>query len=94
MLFLRILVKVTPFVVERFFSRLSVNANKCSIVHFCFRLCTLVPGINAGLCDVVAFDRALRGKDIITGKDGENPKSIGKALQNYEKVQAPEVSWY
>lgn len=49
-------------------------------------------GINAGLCDVVAFDRALRGKDIISGKDGEKPKTVSAALENYEKVQRPQVS--
>ena len=40
---------------------------------------------------MVAFDRALRGKDIITGKDGEAPKSLRAALQEYERVQAPQV---
>ena len=52
----------------------------------------MLVGINAGLCDVVAFDRALRGKNIITGKDGEKPMRISTALQNYEKVQGPQVS--
>ena len=52
----------------------------------------MLVGINAGLCDVVALDRALRGKDILSGKDGEKPKSIREALENYEKVQGPQVS--
>ena len=48
-------------------------------------------GINAGLCDVVALDRALRGKDILTGQDGEKPESLGAALKEYERVQGPQV---
>jgi len=48
-------------------------------------------GINAGLSDVVAFDRALRGKDIITGKEGKTPENLGAALKEYERVQGPEV---
>lgn len=47
-------------------------------------------GINAGLCDVVAFDRALRGNNILTGEKGEKPESISAALQKYEKVQVPQ----
>ncbi|CAB9517697.1 Kynurenine 3-monooxygenase [Seminavis robusta] len=48
-------------------------------------------GINAGLCDVVALDRALRGKDIITGKEGETPANLGAALKEYERVQGPQI---
>jgi len=49
-------------------------------------------GINAGLCDVVALDRALRGKDTTTGKEGEKPENLGASLRKYEEGQKPQVS--
>ena len=48
-------------------------------------------GINAGLSNAVAFDRALQGKDVIAGKDGQTPENLGAALKEYERVQGPEV---
>ena len=51
-------------------------------------------GINAGLADVEALDRALQGKDLISGKFKDSASSlpsIGSALKEYERVRAPEV---
>lgn len=55
-------------------------------------------GINAGLSDVVAFDRSLRGVDEITGKekvknnsDGSSMPKLGTALKKYERVRGPEL---
>lgn len=49
-------------------------------------------GINAGLSDVESLDRALKGKDIITGEDtGSTPATLAEALETYERVRAPEV---
>lgn len=48
-------------------------------------------GINAGLCDVVALDRALRGKDLISGEDQQKPETLGAALKEYERVQGPNI---
>lgn len=50
-------------------------------------------GINAGLSDVVALDRALRGRDIISGEVKKEPEKLGVALTEYEKVQKPEVEY-
>ena len=56
-------------------------------------------GINAGLGDVVALDRALKGVDLQTGltkeKNGTNselPPKLGSALKEYQRVRGPEVS--
>ena len=50
-------------------------------------------GINAGLQDVVALDRALQGQDIQTGEDvtegGLVPK-LGEALRKYQANRGPE----
>lgn len=48
-------------------------------------------GINAGLCDVVALDRSLRGKDVVSGEDKKVPENLGEALQEYESEQEPQV---
>jgi kynurenine 3-monooxygenase len=51
-------------------------------------------GINAGLSDVEALDRALLGKDIVSGefKDSAKPlPALGDALQEYERNRIPEV---
>ena len=49
-------------------------------------------GINAGLADVESLDRALRGKDIITGEDQDKkPQNLAQALQTYERVRSPEI---
>jgi 2-polyprenyl-6-methoxyphenol hydroxylase-like FAD-dependent oxidoreductase len=48
-------------------------------------------GINAGLCDVLALDRALKGKDIISGEKKNEPEKLGEALKEYEQDQAPQV---
>eukprot|EP00545_Synedropsis_sp_CCMP1620_P013649 CAMPEP_0119028420 /NCGR_PEP_ID=MMETSP1176-20130426/38846_1 /TAXON_ID=265551 /ORGANISM="Synedropsis recta cf, Strain CCMP1620" /LENGTH=592 /DNA_ID=CAMNT_0006984545 /DNA_START=49 /DNA_END=1827 /DNA_ORIENTATION=+ len=50
-------------------------------------------GINAGLADVEALDRALKGKDIVTGNDSSSapPATLAEALETYERVRAPEV---
>lgn len=64
-------------------------------------------GVNSGLGDVVALDRALRGVDVLTGKEkkkvgrtwrrrkkGEKKKkkpSLGMALKTYERVRRPEI---
>ena len=49
-------------------------------------------GINAGLADVESLDRALRGKDIVSGKDlDEKPQNLAQALQTYERVRLPEI---
>jgi kynurenine 3-monooxygenase len=45
-------------------------------------------GINSGLQDVIALDRALKGEDITTGKIIESrkkPESLGAALANYQR---------
>lgn len=47
-------------------------------------------GINAGLNDVLALDRALRGQDITTGKDTVQPESLSAALSIYEENRGPE----
>lgn len=49
-------------------------------------------GINAGLTDVEALDRALLGQDLITGEQGTPPATLGDALKTYEKVHSPEVA--
>ena len=61
-------------------------------------------GINAGFTDVLTFDRALRGVDLISGEKkskakqaGEKDPSqskpkLGEALKEYERVRSPEVS--
>ena len=41
-------------------------------------------GINAGLCDVVQFDRTLRSTE----------GNIGAKLRAYERIQGPEVCHY
>ena len=49
-------------------------------------------GINAGLADVESLDRALRGKNIITGEDlDRRPQNLAQALQTYERVRMPEI---
>jgi kynurenine 3-monooxygenase len=49
-------------------------------------------GINSGLSDVDALDRALQGKDILTNEASDTPPaSLGDALKEYERVRAPEV---
>jgi 2-polyprenyl-6-methoxyphenol hydroxylase-like FAD-dependent oxidoreductase len=49
-------------------------------------------GINSGLSDVEALDRALQGKDILTNEASDTPPaSLGDALKEYERVRAPEV---
>ena len=40
---------------------------------------------------MVALDRALRGKDVITGEEKETPESLGSALKEYEREQGPQV---
>ena len=51
-------------------------------------------GVNAGLQDVVALDRALRGQDISTGSPAVGDKAnyfmLGDALDAYQKNRAPE----
>jgi 2-polyprenyl-6-methoxyphenol hydroxylase-like FAD-dependent oxidoreductase len=49
-------------------------------------------GINMGLQDVEALDRALVGRDLITNEQSETPATLGAALKTYEKVHAPEVA--
>lgn len=50
-------------------------------------------GINAGFADVVSFDRALQGKDIVTGNDlDKKPSNLAESLKTYEKVRAPEIA--
>jgi 2-polyprenyl-6-methoxyphenol hydroxylase-like FAD-dependent oxidoreductase len=49
-------------------------------------------GINAGLADVEALDRALQGKDLISGDDqNEKPVNLAQALKTYEQVRVPEI---
>jgi 2-polyprenyl-6-methoxyphenol hydroxylase-like FAD-dependent oxidoreductase len=49
-------------------------------------------GINAGLADVESLDRALTGKDIITGEPiGQGRPSLEEAFNTYEKVRVPEI---
>jgi len=48
-------------------------------------------GINAGLMDVIALDRALRGDDIVKGNaTGRFPASLGQALDRYQRNRVPE----
>ena len=48
-------------------------------------------GINAGLQDVLALDRALQGRDIETGQAKyAAPPSLGQALRNYQANRGPE----
>ncbi|KAL7570692.1 hypothetical protein ACA910_017816 [Epithemia clementina (nom. ined.)] len=48
-------------------------------------------GINAGLNDVVALDRCLQGRDIITGQPlNAPPPTLSEALQRYERNRQPE----
>jgi len=50
-------------------------------------------GINAGLQDVLALDRALSGQDIKTGEPldtTKQPKKLGDALSNYQRNRGPE----
>jgi kynurenine 3-monooxygenase len=51
-------------------------------------------GINAGLADVEALDRALSGKDIVTGnehKSEKKPKNLAQSLKAYHKARDPEI---
>ena len=50
-------------------------------------------GINAGLVDVVALDRALQGKNLITGEESTKAAkpTLEDALATYEKVRGPEI---
>ena len=49
-------------------------------------------GINSGLSDVEALDRALQGKDIVTNEPKDSaPATLGDALKEYERVRVPEV---
>ena len=50
-------------------------------------------GINSGLSDVVALDRALQGRDILTSNQpNDTPLAmLGDALKEYEQVRLPEV---
>jgi len=53
-------------------------------------------GVNSGLLDVVALDRALRGVDIVTGQEPNDTSSsshpdLSTALRTYEKNRIPEV---
>lgn len=48
-------------------------------------------GINAGLTDVVALDRALRGEDIANGNVTSTlPATLGEALDRYQRNRVPE----
>lgn len=50
-------------------------------------------GVNAGLQDVVAFDRALRGLDILTGTSlhpDKQPKTIADAVTAYDQNRQTE----
>jgi kynurenine 3-monooxygenase len=52
-------------------------------------------GINSGLEDVVALDRALQGKDIRTGEDSSSHttthnNTLGTALRTYQRNRGPE----
>ena len=47
-------------------------------------------GINSGLQDVVALDRALQGQDLVTGEFKSPPESLGAALEAYQKNRVPE----
>lgn len=56
-------------------------------------------GINSGLEDVLALDRALQGKDIRTGDQDSSPhttvnnnnnNNLGKALRTYQRNRGPE----
>ena len=62
-------------------------------------------GINAGFTDVLTFDRALRGVDLISGEKKSKVKQVetetdshhsvpklGVALKEYERARSPEVS--
>lgn len=49
-------------------------------------------GINAGLADVEALDRALTGKDLTSSDDqNEKPVNLAQALKKYEQVRMPEI---
>lgn len=49
-------------------------------------------GINAGLGDVEALDRALKGKDIISGAEqSKKPPNLKEALEEYQRVRGPEI---
>lgn len=49
-------------------------------------------GINAGLGDVEALDRALKGNNLITNTpEGAPPAKLADALKEYEKVRGPEI---
>ena len=48
-------------------------------------------GINSGLLDVIALDRALRGQDVDNGIELVNrPENLGSALENYQRNRGPE----
>jgi 2-polyprenyl-6-methoxyphenol hydroxylase-like FAD-dependent oxidoreductase len=48
-------------------------------------------GINAGLQDVVALDRALKGLDVATGQPPKSPvETLGQALLRYQANRGPE----
>lgn len=53
-------------------------------------------GINAGLTDVVALDRALQGLDANaveeTGKDSAGAESLRAGLERYQKERSPEIA--
>lgn len=50
-------------------------------------------GINAGLADVEALDRALRGTNLLTNVTSNiPPETLGDALKEYERVRSPEVA--
>ena len=54
-------------------------------------------GVNAGLADVAALDRALRGLDTVTGKEiksrnSEEAPSFKSNLERYQKQHEPEIA--
>lgn len=66
---------------------------QCQLSHSFALLYYTGQGINAGLTDLEALDRALLGQDLITGEPSETPPAtLGDALKTYEKVHAPEVA--
>jgi len=51
-------------------------------------------GVNSGLADVVALDRALRGLDTVTGEEikSEESPSFKSNLERYQKQHEPEIA--
>lgn len=66
----------------------------CALASYGSSLTSHIPLRNSfqGLGDVLALDRALQGKDVLTGEDKDTkPASLGEALQEYESYRGPEI---